>query len=238
MIPTVVNCGQRRPLRAVGSHAPASGHGDRCCVLSGQTVNEGTGMKHFLNGVGVAAVIAIAAPALAQASATSGLPSNAATSVQIAQAAAQSPAAARPQRPAQKSQPAKARGGSAIFGPTSGNNVANELNRMELQRLQTGAPPPPPMAAPRPGAGPQPGLSTSSSSYIPPSPPGPVSTSNPYTGGLSTSSGTYIPPSPPGPVSTSGAASMGPKDSGGGYIPAPTGPMAMPPPPPISAPVR
>ncbi len=101
-------------------------------------------MKHFLNGVGVAAVIAIAAPALAQASTTSGPSSTGATSVQMAQAAAQSPAAARPQRPARKSQTAKARGGgSAVFGPTSGNNVANELNRMELQRLETGAPPQP-----------------------------------------------------------------------------------------------
>jgi hypothetical protein len=172
-------------------------------------------MKHLLSGIGVAAVIVIAAPVLAQAAPTSGSPAShplspGATSVQLAQAAAQSPAAARPQRPARKAQPAKARGGGqAIFGPTAGDNVANDLNRMELQRLQAGSPAP--MMAPRPA----------------PPMPGPRE-----------SGGGYIPPSPSGPVSTADPSSMGPRESGGGYIPAPTGPRPISPPPPISQPVR
>jgi hypothetical protein len=182
-------------------------------------------MKYFWNGVAIAAALAIVAPHLAQAQ-TSGT---------------------RPARPKSAAM-AHSSGGHAMTGHASragsgmmaqaGDNVANQLNRQELQRLGASPPPAAMPMPPRPMAPPQPGLSTSSSTYIPPSPPGPVSTMDASSMGPKESGGGYIAPSRPGPVSTMDPSSMGPKESGGGYIPAPTGPMPMPPPPPVSAPIR
>jgi len=145
-------------------------------------------MKHLLSGIAILTALAIAAPVSVQAQ-TSG---------------------SRPARPtahksgAHSSAARAHRGGSAAMAQ-GGDNVANQLNGQELQRLEaTAAPAAMPMPS-RPVARPQPGLSTNS--------------------------GTYIPPSAPGAVSNYDPSDMGPRDSGGGYIPAPTGPMPMPPPP-------
>ena len=155
-------------------------------VSSNRTAAENNRMKHLLSGIAIVTALAIAAPVSVQAQ-TSG---------------------SRPARPtahksgAHSSAARAHRGGSAAMSQ-GGDNVANQLNGQELQRLQASSAPPP---MPMPVARPQPGLSTNS--------------------------GTYIPPSRPGPVSTYDPSAMGPRDSGGGYIPAPTGPMPMPPPPP------
>jgi hypothetical protein len=169
---------------------------------------EDNGMKHLLSGLGVAAVIAIAAPAWAQVPTTSRPPAEA-VSVQVADAAVQRPARARAQRPMRAPAAARAPGGGrTIMAASPTDHVANDLNRQELQRLQAG-PPAPMMAPPPPGA------------------PGPRA-----------SGGGYITPSPPGAMPPSAAPVAAPRPSGGGYIPAPTGPLPMPPPPPISHPVR
>ena len=60
-----------------------------------------------------------------------------------------------------------------------GDNVANQLNGQELQRLEATAAPAAMPMPPRPGARPQPGLSTNSGTYIPPSAPGAVSNYDP-----------------------------------------------------------
>ena len=157
-------------------------------VSSNRTAAENNRMKHLLSGIAILTALAIAAPVSVQAQ-TSG---------------------ARPARPtahksgAHSSAARAHRGGSAAMAQ-GGDNVANQLNGQELQRLEATAAPAAMPMPPRPVARPQPGLSTNS--------------------------GTYIPPSAPGPVSNYDPSAMGPRDSGGGYIPAPTGPMPMPPPP-------
>src|SRR4051794_30094108 len=154
---------------------------------------ENNHMKYFLNSVAIAAVLAITVPALAQTS--------------------PSPRPARPKTVHGHAGHASAhhRGHAGTAGATtrvrtggasSSDNVANQLNGQELQRLDASSAPAPMPMPPPSAARPAPGLSTSS--------------------------GTYIPPSPRGPVSNASSADEGPKTSGGGYIAAPTGPMPMP----------
>jgi len=148
-------------------------------------------MKHFLNSVAIAAVLAITVPALAQT---------------------HSPGPRQPRPKAAHSstghkhagQASRARSATSARtgGASSGDNVANQLNGQELQRLDASSAPAAMPMPPSPAARPQPGLSTNS--------------------------GTYIPPSRPGPASMADPSAMGPKDSGGGYIAAPTGPLPMP----------
>jgi len=148
-------------------------------------------MKHFLNSVAIAAVLAITVPALAEAQSPGPR--------QARPKAAHSSTGHKHAGHASKSRSATSvRTGRA----SSGDNVANQLNGQELQRLDASAAPAGMPMPPRPVAQPQPGLSTNS--------------------------GTYIPPTRSGPVSNYDPSAMGPKDSGGGYIPAPTGPMPMP----------
>jgi hypothetical protein len=78
-------------------------------------------MKHLLNGVAVAAALAIAAPAWAQ------------MNTPMSPSAPAAPPAASTEAPAAKS--------------SSDNSTTEQLNRQELSRIQTG---PAPMAAPAP----------------------------------------------------------------------------------------
>ena len=161
-------------------------------------------MKHFLNGIAIAAAVAIAMPALAQAENSGARPMRPKAPATAGASVGHKPVAGAP------------RTGSMVMaqaGRSPTDNVANQLNQQELQRLDTG-PNPAAMTAPRA--------------------PAPVVAPGPSAGGS-----TYIRPGVPGPVSTApGAAEGGPRVSGAGYIPAPTGPVPMPPPPPISAPIR
>jgi hypothetical protein len=162
-------------------------------VSSNRTAAENNRMKHLLSGFAILTALAIAAPVSVEAQ-TSG---------------------ARPARPKAHATSHKSSGHSSAARASrggmgqGGDNVANQLNGQELQRLQASSAPPP---MPMPRSAP------------------PVVDEGPRVSG-----GGYIAPSRPGPVSTADPSAMGPKDSGGGYIPAPTGPMPMPPPPPVGA---
>ena len=138
-------------------------------------------MKHLMNGVAIAAALALAGPVWAQGGGNSmGMPGPAtggpgltpySTGVQQpAPTSAQPPMhrAKRPARSAKKVPP----GGPALTG-----DVASQLNRQELERLAAGnfsnpaAPPPPPGTTATPtgrGFGPK----ASGGNYVPPSPPG------------------------------------------------------------------
>ena len=105
-------------------------------------------MKHLLNGVAIAAALAIAAPVWAQAPMTPSSPPKAA-------AAPAAPAAGAPMAPMAGKQRHKrmmrhhmARGG--MRGKMSaGNTMTDQLNREELARIQGGMP----MGQPGGGAG-------------------------------------------------------------------------------------
>jgi hypothetical protein len=157
-----------------------------------------------LNGMAIAVAVAIAMPALAQAQDSGARPMRPKVPATAGASAGYKPVAGAP------------RTGLVVIaqaGRSPGDNVANQLNQQELQRLGP-ASAPAAMTAPRA--------------------PAPVVAPGPSAGGSS-----YIRPGVPGPVSTApGAADGGPRVSGGGYIPAPTGPVPMPPPPPIAAPIR
>lgn len=181
---------------------------------------ENSRMKHLLNGLAIAAVLAVTAPALAQAP-TSGAPSAGSVAAPAGGQTAGHARTARPHRPhrrmrARQGAPrgvATARGYTTSSSPS--DNVANQLNGQELQRLE--------------------GSSTPVGMTAPMAPP---SVSQP---GPRASSGTAFPAAggPAGPVSMEpGAVEGGPRASGGGTIAAPTGPMPMPPPPPVSSPAR
>jgi hypothetical protein len=101
------------------------------------------GMKHLLNGVAIAAVLAIAAPAWAQAPMTPSAPAPAAPPA-AASAAPAAPTAAkqrhhRPMRHAAKG------GKRGKMRASAGNSMTEQLNREELARISGGA-------APEPGA--------------------------------------------------------------------------------------
>lgn len=132
-------------------------------------------MKHLLNGVAIAAALAIAAPVWAQGLPVPGgghppnipPPSRPAAA---APAAAPAPAAGAPMAPMAGAPMAPmagkqkhrrmhrahmARGGKMGKMMSSGDMMTDQLNREELARIQGGAPPPPPppnkaMQGPRP----------------------------------------------------------------------------------------
>src|SRR3954449_4746939 len=121
---------------------------------------ENSRMKHVLNGVAIAAALAITAPALAQAQ-TSGAPpqGSAAAPATGGHAAGHATAARvhRPQRPTHgrgtTSRSVASVSRSAGTSPT--DNVANQLNGQELQRLEASPAPAamtarPPVPAPGP----------------------------------------------------------------------------------------
>jgi hypothetical protein len=99
-------------------------------------------MKHLLNGVAIAAALAIAAPAWAQAPMTPG--------------GAGAPSAAAPAAPAakQKHRPvrhAAKKGGKKAMRASAGNSMTEQLNREELARIQGGGMAEQPMGAMPPG---------------------------------------------------------------------------------------
>jgi len=148
-------------------------------------------MKHLLSGIAIMTAVAIAIPVSVQAQTSGARP-------------ARPKAHAMTHKSGAHSSAARASRGEMAQG---GDNVANQLNGQELQRLQSG-PAPAAMTMPR-------GAPT-------------IVDEGPRVSG-----GGYIAPGRPGPVSNYDPSVMGPKDSGGGYIPAPTGPMPMPSPPPV-----
>jgi len=108
-------------------------------------------MKHLLNGVAIAAALAIAAPAWAQAPAPSSPPKAPAAPMAGAPMA---PMAGAPMAPMAGKQRHKrmhrtmAKGGK-MGKMGSGDMMTDQLNREELARIQGGGPPPPP----QPGGG-------------------------------------------------------------------------------------
>ena len=104
-------------------------------------------MKHLLNGVAIAAALAIAAPAWAQA------PMTPKTSAPKAAPAA-APAAGAPMAPmASKQRHKRGMRHMARRGGGGAVSMTDQLNREELARIQSGAPPAPP---PMPGVAGQP----------------------------------------------------------------------------------
>ena len=98
-------------------------------------------MKHLLNGVAIAAALAIAAPVWAQAPMTPSSPPKAA-------AAPAAPSAGAPMAPMAGKQKHKrmmrrhmARGGMRGKMMRSGDNMTDQLNREELSRIQGGGMP-------------------------------------------------------------------------------------------------
>jgi len=96
-------------------------------------------MKHLLNGVAIAAALAIAAPAWAQTPMTPASPSKAAP-----KAAAPAPAAGAPMAPmASKQRHKRMSHRMARRGRGAAPNMTDQLNREELARIQGGASMPP-----------------------------------------------------------------------------------------------
>jgi hypothetical protein len=96
-------------------------------------------MKHLLNGVAVAAALAIAAPAWAQAPMTPGAPAPSAAPSAAPAAAPAAPKAAmqrhhRPMRHAAKGKRGKMRA-------SAGDSMTEQLNREELARISGGGMP-------------------------------------------------------------------------------------------------
>jgi hypothetical protein len=110
-------------------------------------------MKHLLTGVAMVAALAIAAPAWAQAPAPMTPGGNNPTSGSAGPFAPNPPAAAPPAPAA--ANPMGARGGKSVKRymhhivhrnrEERGMSAAEQLNAQELQRIQAGAPPAPPM---------------------------------------------------------------------------------------------
>ena len=112
-------------------------------------------MKHLLNGVAIAAALAIAAPALAQAPSAPAAPAAPPAAPAAPAAAPAAPAAAPAAKaPAPKAAAHKqmhkrpvrhAAGRTGRGHPASADNALTQrLNQEELARLQGGAPMPPP----------------------------------------------------------------------------------------------
>jgi hypothetical protein len=100
-------------------------------------------MKHLLNGVAIAAALAIAVPAWAQAPMTPGAPKPAAAAPAPIAAA---PAAAAPKAAKQRHRPMRhvAKGGKMrMKAGGSGDQMTEQLNREELARIQGGGMPQP-----------------------------------------------------------------------------------------------
>jgi hypothetical protein len=98
-------------------------------------------MKHLLNGVAIAAALAIAAPAWAQAPMTP----TAKTAPKAAAPAPATPAAGAPAAPmASKQRHKRGSHRMARRGRGGAPTMTDQLNREELARIQGGAPPMPP----------------------------------------------------------------------------------------------
>lgn len=111
-------------------------------------------MKHLLNGVAIAAALALATPAFAQAPAPAAAPMTpSAPKAAAAPAAAAKPPAKQMHRPMRH----MARH-HHMMRMAPGDAMTEQLNREELARLQGGgmAPPPPPPGMMGPGEGPRP----------------------------------------------------------------------------------
>jgi hypothetical protein len=105
-------------------------------------------MKHLLNGVAIAAVMAFAMPALAQ-----NAPMTPSTPPKAAPAPAPMPPASQTQAPAPMAKkPVHHVAMHHHMGMGGGDKMTEQLNQQELQRIQSGAPPssPAPMPAPMP----------------------------------------------------------------------------------------
>jgi hypothetical protein len=117
-------------------------------------------MKHLLNGVMIAAALAIAGPVWAQTGAPMGAPmSPSAAGAPSAGMPSAEPMAAAPRHRARPHRAVR-RGAARSSAKSSADNVASQLNQQELSRVQTGggaaAPMAPgPMSAPQ--EGPRPG---------------------------------------------------------------------------------
>ena len=105
-------------------------------------------MKHLLNGVAIAAALAIAAPAWAQAPMTPTSPSKAAPKA----AAPATPEAGAPMKPmASKQRHKRGSHRMARRGRGGAPSMTDQLNREELARIQGGgAPPMPPPSSESP----------------------------------------------------------------------------------------
>ena len=99
-------------------------------------------MKHLLNGVAIAAVLAIAAPAWAQAPAAApAKTAPAAMAPAPSTKAAMAPKAKRPMRH-------HAAMHGKMHKASAGDQMTEQLNREELARIQGAAPPAPPAPPP------------------------------------------------------------------------------------------
>ena len=113
-------------------------------------------MKHLLNGVAIAAALAIAAPVWAQAPMTPSSPPKAPMA-----GAPMAPMAGAPMAPMAGKQKKKRMAGKSAKGGkgvkmAKGDAMTDQLNREELARIQGGGgPPPPPAAAPKALQGPR-----------------------------------------------------------------------------------
>src|SRR6476660_4121016 len=99
-------------------------------------------MKHLLNGVAIAAALAIAAPAWAQAPMTPGAPRAPGAAPPAAAAAAPEAPKASKQRHRPMRHAAK-KGGKKGMRASAGNSMTEQLNREELARIQGGGMPQP-----------------------------------------------------------------------------------------------
>jgi hypothetical protein len=121
-------------------------------------------MKHLLNGVAIAAALAVAGPVWAQTTMTPSTPPAAAPATPPK---AMTPPAAAPAAPTKAMTPPAPGAGPAMASPGTpkhrpmhhmamhrhwyhGDSITEQLNREELARIQGGGAPPPP---PAPGAG-------------------------------------------------------------------------------------
>ncbi len=105
-------------------------------------------MKHLLNGVAIAALLAIAAPAWAQAPA----PAAPAPAAPAAAPTTAAPNAAAPMAPMAGKQRHKRMMHHTMAKRGAGDNATDQLNREELARIQgaPASPPPPPTSSASP----------------------------------------------------------------------------------------
>ena len=107
-------------------------------------------MKHLLNGVAIAAALAIAVPAWAQAPMTPGAPRAPGAAPPAAAAAEPAAPKASKQRHRPMRHAAAKKGGKKARGG-AGNSMTSQLNREELARISGGGMPQQPMGAMPPG---------------------------------------------------------------------------------------
>jgi hypothetical protein len=145
--------------------------------VESRTATEDKNMKHLLNGVAIAAALAVAGPVWAQGTMTPSTPGGSAppAAAPASPSKTMTPPAAAPASPPTKSMAPAPGSGPSMASPSTpkhrpmhhmvmhrhwmyhGDTMTEQLNREELARIQGGgAPPPPPAPAPGPGAPPPP----------------------------------------------------------------------------------